>query len=149
MEQLIEAFGIDLKLITTQIINFVVLAAALSYLLYKPVLKLLAEREEKIKQSIVDAEAAAKAHAEATTEKQAILSAAQKEAEAIDARAKDFGQKRTDEMVAAAEVKAAQIIAAAEDKGRQLHEKTLKDSEAEIAKLAVLATEKLLKEKTS
>lgn len=39
MDQLIQAFGIDAKLITVQIINFGILLAALTYFLYKPVLK--------------------------------------------------------------------------------------------------------------
>ena len=73
MEQLISAFGIDVKLITIQIINFVVLAGLLSYFLYKPVLKILDEREEKIKQGIADAEEAAVAKASAVSEKQALL----------------------------------------------------------------------------
>lgn len=147
MEQLIEAFGIDARLIIIQIINFVVLAGLLSYLLYKPVLNLLEAREEKIKQGIADAESAAKANAEATTEKQAILAAAQLEASAIDARAKDFGKQKTEKLVAEANIKAAEVLKAAQQKSEQLKAQTLKDSEAEIAKLAVLAAEKILVEK--
>jgi len=147
MEQLIEAFGVDARLIIIQIINFVVLAGLLSYLLYKPVLNLLAEREEKIRQGILDAEAAAKANAEATVEKQAILAAAQKEASAIDARAKDFGKQKTEELLAEANQKAAEVVKDAEAKSAQLKAQALKDSEAEIAKLAVLAAEKILAEK--
>jgi F-type H+-transporting ATPase subunit b len=147
MEQLIEAFGIDAKLIVIQIINFVVLAGLLSYLLYKPVLKILADREEKIKQGIADAEAAAKANSQATTEKQAILAAAQKEASAIDARAKDYGKQKTEEMMAQATAKASEVISEAENKSAQMKAQALKESEAEIAKLAVLAAEKILAEK--
>jgi len=147
MDQLIEAFGIDARLIIIQIINFVVLAGLLSYLLYKPVLNMLAEREEKIKQGIADAEAAAKANAEATTEKQTILAAAQKEASAIDARAKDFGKQKTEELLAEANAKAATVVSAAEAKSAELKAQALKDSEAEIAKLAVLAAEKILAQK--
>ena len=148
MEQLIEAFGIDAKLIVIQIINFVVLAGLLSYLLYKPVLNILAEREEKIKQGIKDAESAARANAEATAEKQAILAAAEKEAAAIDQRAKDFGKQKTEELLTQANAKAAEIITDAESKGAQLKAQALKESEAEIAKLAVLAAEKILTKKS-
>ena len=148
MEQLIEAFGIDAKLIVIQIINFVVLAGLLSYLLYKPVLNILSMREEKIKQGIQDAEAAAKANAEAVAEKQAILAAAEKEAAAIDQRAKDFGKQKTEELVAEANAKAAEVISEAEAKSAQLKAQALKESEAEIAKLAVLAAEKIVAEKS-
>ena len=60
MEQLIHAFGIDARLILLQVINFGLLMAVLSYLLYKPVLKVLAERQEKIAQGVKDAEEAGK-----------------------------------------------------------------------------------------
>ena len=73
MEQLIEAFGIDVRLIIIQVFNFGILMAVLTYFLYKPVLKMLNEREAKIAQGIKDAEEAAKVRGEATEEKKAIL----------------------------------------------------------------------------
>ena len=145
MEQLIQAFGIDVKGITVQIINFVILMGLLSYFLYKPVLKLLQDREDAIKQGIADAEAAAAAKAEADTERQTVVAAAHKEADDINARAKVAADEKTDEILNNAEDKAAQVIKAAEQKGVDLQAHARKESEAEIAKLAVLATEKLLK----
>lgn len=149
MEQLIEAFGIDVKLITVQIINFVILLAALSYFLYKPLLKLLADREASIKQGIDDAEAAAKAKAEADKEKQQILTAAHSEAAEVNNRAKVAADDRAGEIVKGAEEKSAAMLVDAERKGEELKVKAQKESEAEIAKLAVLAAEKVLREKAS
>lgn len=147
MEQLLHAFGIDVKLIVIQIINFVVLAGLLSYFLYKPVLKILAEREETIKKGIEDAEEAATAKASALQEKQAVLTQAQQEAQEIDAHAQAFAKKKEAEIVAAAQEKATDVIKDAESKSALLKEQALKESEAEIAKLAVLAAEKILREK--
>ena len=147
MEQLLEAFGIDARLIIIQIINFLALAGLLSYFLYKPVLKILNEREEKIKQGIKDAEEAAQAKASALEEKQGILTEAQKEAEALDARAKAFAKEKEEEIIAHAQEKAASVIKDAETKSALLQAQALKESEAEITKLAILAAEKVLKEK--
>ena len=83
MESLIQAFGIDLRLIVIQIINFAVLAAALSYFLYKPVLKLLKDREDKITQGMSDAEQAAKAREMAEEDRKVVLKEAHKEAEEV------------------------------------------------------------------
>jgi F-type H+-transporting ATPase subunit b len=149
MEQLLHAFGIDLRLITIQIINFVVLAGILSYLLYKPVLKMLNDREEKIKQGIADAEAAAVANASAQEKKQEILAAAQKTAEEMDARAKAHAKESEERILAQAQVKASELVKGAEEKGALLKEQALKESEAEIAKLAILAAEKILKGRSS
>lgn len=149
MEQLIHAFGIDAKLIVVQIINFVILVVALSYFLYKPVLKVLADREEKIKQGIHDAEAAAKAKADADKEKQSILSAAHAEAESVATKAKSFADEKSEEIVAQARTKAESVVKDAEAKGEEIKAQAHKESEAEIAKLAILAAEKVLKEKSS
>ncbi len=149
MDQLIHAFGIDVKLIVVQIINFVVLVAVLSYFLYKPVLKMLAEREEKIKQGIKDAESAAAAKADAESEKQSILSNAHSEAEAVATKAKEFAGEKSDTIVAEARDKAESVIKEAEVKGDEIKVRAQKESEAEIAKLAVLAAEKVLREKQS
>jgi F-type H+-transporting ATPase subunit b len=149
MEQLIEAFGIDLRLIIIQVFNFGILMAALTYFLYKPVLKMLNEREEKIAQGMKDAQEAGAAKAEATEEKKAVIAAANKEAEAMTARAKDHAVVKADEIVADAQKKAEQVVKDASLRGEELKTAALKASEAEIAKLAVLAAEKVLKERAS
>ena len=147
MDQLIHAFGIDAKLITIQIINFAILASLLTYFLYKPILKILAEREENIKQGIKDAEDAALAKASAVAEKQALLATAQSEAQAIDARATAFAKEKEADIVAQANDKASDIVRDAQAKSELLKSQALKESEAEIAKLAILAAQKVLLEK--
>ncbi len=149
MEQLIESFGIDGKLIVAQIINFVVLLALLSYFLYKPMLKLLRERQEKIEKGIKDAEAAAKAKATADEEKRAILTAAEQKAADVAASAAMTANARSEEIVAEANDKAANILKAAEATSAELKAKAQKDAEADVAKAAVLAAEAILREKAS
>lgn len=149
MEQLIQAFGIDAKLIVIQIINFFVLMAVLVYFLYKPVLKLLSDREEKITQGIKDAEAAAAAKAQAEEQKQTILSAAHAEAETVAQNAKSFADEKSEAIVAEARSKAEHVIKDAETKGAEIKTRAQKESEAEIAKLAILAAEKVLVEKST
>lgn len=149
MEQLIESFGLDARLIVFQIINFGIVLTALWYFLYTPVLKLLREREDKIKQGLADATAAAAAKAGAESEKRDILAAAHQEAEGIDARARTSAGEQSAAIVAAAEAKAEQVIKNAEALGRDLKTKAERDSEAEISKLAILAAEKILRERAS
>src|SRR3989344_2809326 len=126
MDEIINAFGIDARLIIIQVVNFGILMVALGYFLYKPILRILKEREEKITQGLQDAEAAAQAKAEAGEEKQTIL---------------------TNAHVAAAQTKAGAVLSDAELKREQIKAAALKESEKEIATLAVLAAEKVLREK--
>jgi F-type H+-transporting ATPase subunit b len=149
MEQLIHAFGIDARLITIQVVNFGILMALLSYFLYKPVLKVLAERQEKIAQGVKDAEEAGQAKAEATEEKKLVIAAANKEAEAMTARAKEHAVVKADEILAAAQMKSEQVEKDAALRAGEMKATALKESEAEIAKLAILAAEKVLKGQAS
>lgn len=146
MEEVIKAFGIDLRLIIIQLVNFALLAGVLGYFLYQPVLKLLREREEKIATGLKDAELAAVAKAEAQTEKQAVLSVAHHEAAEVANRAKQAATVQSAEIINLAHEKANAVIKEAESKSEQLRQQALNESEKEVAKLAILATEKLLKQ---
>lgn len=149
MEQLIEAFGIDVKLITVQIINFILLMVVLSYFLYKPVLKVLADRKEAVKQGIADAEAAARAKKDADAEKQKVVTAAHEEAAAIAARATETASEKSARIAEEAQEKKNAVLAEAEREAEEIKKRAEKESEAEIAKMAILAAEKILKGKTS
>lgn len=149
MEQLIQAFGIDARLIVIQIINFIILMAVLSYFLYKPILRLLNDREERIKQGYKDSEAAAAAMSQAESDKQAVLSAVHKEAEEIGKRAKKFADEKSLAILDEARERASDLVRDAESQASVLKQQAQKESEQEIAKLAVLAAEKILKERSS
>lgn len=145
MESLIAAFGIDIRLITIQVINFVVLAGLLSYFLYKPLLRLLSEREEKIRQGLEDADNAGKALAGAEAEKRRILTDAERAAAEIEARAEAHARERGAKIVAAADEAAAEKVRLAEARASALQAEALRQSEAEVAKAAVLAAEEILR----
>lgn len=147
MEAILHTFGIDVRLIIIQIVNFALLAVALWYFLYTPVLNLLREREERIKRGVEDAEAAKEKLARADEERREVVSAAHKEAEEVAARAKEFADERSKEILAAAEDKAAQTIDDAQKKRQELKEAAIRESEAEVAKLAVLAAERVIRER--
>jgi len=146
MDQIIHAFGIDGKLIIIQLINFGILMVALGYFLYKPMLRILDERAAKIAQGLQDAEAAAAAKAEASAEKQTILTGAHLEAGEVAKRAKAAADATAAEIVSGAQDKAAAVLTDAEAKREQIKAAALKESEKEIASLAVLAAEKILRE---
>lgn len=147
MQEIIEAFGIDWRLIVIQVFNFVMLAGILWYFLYTPILKLLSERELKIKKGIEDAEAAGKALALADVEKQTILSAAHGEATAIVHRASGHAEEKGSEIVAEALHKAERVAEDAREKALEIKAQAHKESEAEIAQVAILAAEKIINQK--
>ena len=78
-----DAFGVDLPKLIFQVVNFLLLLYLLNRFLFKPVLKLLDERESRIKKGLEDAEAAAKDRELAKAEREAALDEARKEAQAM------------------------------------------------------------------
>jgi len=149
MQEILTAFGIDWRLIVIQIFNFGILAGALWYFLYTPVLKLLSEREEKISKGVSDAEKAAEALKSADAEKSTILKEAHSEATHIVARGTAHAETKSKEIIDDTQSKIARDLANAKKTADELKLKSLKESEAEIAKLAILGAEKILKEQLS
>lgn len=147
MQDIVATFGIDLRLIIIQMVNFVVLMGILGYFLYNPILNILKEREAKIAKGIKDANDAAVAKASAESEKQQVLSGAHEAAAGVVERARSHAAEVEDTMLKEAQTKAASLIGSAEARATEAARRIEKESEAEIAKLAVLATEKLLRER--
>jgi F-type H+-transporting ATPase subunit b len=147
MEEILHAFGINGKLIIIQIVNFAILAGVLTYFLYTPVLKLLSEREAKIKKGVEDAESATKALETADVEKKHIVGIAHKDAEKISVRAKQYADQKSIEIINEAETKAKHVLAGAHARGEEIKASAQRESESEIAKVAILMAEKILREK--
>lgn len=145
MQEILTTFGIDWRLIVIQIFNFALLLALLWYFLYKPVLAMLDARKEKIEQGVRDAEAAGEKLAVAEEEKAQILKAAHGSAEEVLARAKTAATEKGAEVLADAAQKSERVLADAALKAREIEERARKESENEIARMAILAAEKILK----
>lgn len=147
MEVIFSTFGIDVKLIVVQIINFGLLMAVLGYFLYNPILRILNEREAKITQGLKDAEDAAVRLAEAETEKAGILTEAHNSAKEVAQTAKITAEEQAATIMVKAREDADRVIKSAEAAAVEAKRKAEAESEAEIAKAAILATEKLLRER--
>ncbi|OGG43171.1 hypothetical protein A2841_01675 [Candidatus Kaiserbacteria bacterium RIFCSPHIGHO2_01_FULL_48_10] len=144
MESLLSVFGVDWKLLIAQTINFLILFAGLSYLLYRPVMKMLAERQATIAKGVKDAEAAALAAKETEAARSGIITEANKNAEAIVSRAEAEGKKERVEIVHAAQERSDALLAEARAQATELERQALLKSEKEIARAAILAAEKIL-----
>ena len=93
MGQAIDALGINLPQLIAQIANFFVLLLILRLVLYKPILKMLDERKQRIAEGLnaADIARAEAAQAQANIEEQ--LSVARKEGQDIVANAQAIGTR--------------------------------------------------------
>lgn len=147
MAELFQAFGIDWRLLLIQGINFGILLGALWFLLYKPVLNLLKDRERAIAKGVADAEAAEKAREEIESARSDRIKAAEAEAGEIVQGAKAHSAELKTELTKNAEARAAEIVEGAEARGEEIRNTAQKEAEKDIARLAVLAAEKVLAKK--
>ena len=149
MGELFATFGVNWKLLFIQAINFGLLLSVLTYFLYKPILRIIDERREKIAEGVRTAEAAERKLADAKTESEGIVGSAAREAEGLVASARSRADEKGSEIMKAAEARAAATLKEAGERAEEAQRQALKESEREIARAAMLAAEKILREKTS
>ena len=149
MGALFSAFGVDWQLLLIQLVNFALLLAALTYFLYKPVLRIIDERREKVAEGVRLAQQADKKLEDAKKQGDGMVADAAKEAESLVASARMRATELTAETTKAAEAKATGILKEAQAKGEEQRRLALQESSKEIARAAMLAAEKILHEKNS
>ena len=149
MSALFAAFGIDWRLLLIQAINFALLLSALTYFLYRPVLKIIDDRQKKIAEGVRTAELAQKKLQDATAEGEQIVGGAARDAEGLVATARARAEERGAEIVKLAEVRAQATLKDATERAEESKRAALKESEREIARAAMLAAEKVLRGKNA
>ncbi len=147
MESLISTFHIDLKLFIAQLINFAIVFSVLYLLAFKPLVKTMTDRSEKIDKSLKDADEIEKRLALTEKDREEIIAAAKKQANLIVEEADKRGETRRGELIAKAKEDIGQVINAEKEKMSRDKAETLKEIKKEVADLVVMTVEKLLNEK--
>ena len=145
--ELIKTFGIEWKLLIAQLINFFVLFFLLKRYAYKPILKMLEDRKDKIEKGLKDAEASQKKLVEIETKEKAVLTEARKQAQEIIAKAEEVAVKNKEEIIVAAKAQSEKILS---DSAKKIEtEKALMFQEVkkQVAELVIAATGKIIDEK--
>ncbi len=113
--EILKNFGFEPVFFVAQIINFLILAAIFKRYLYKPVLKMLRDREEKIAKGLHDAESATKALQDADERKDEIIREAAIAAEKIIEETKKSAENLKESLTATAKQEADKILRGARD----------------------------------
>ncbi|MCS7010709.1 MAG: F0F1 ATP synthase subunit B, partial [Anaerolineales bacterium] len=141
-----DKLGLNLGFFLFQIFNFTVMAILLYAWAYKPIVRSLEKRREKIAQGLEDARIAAEARANAEKEAAKIIADAQAKAAQIVRDATERAEQAAKDVRAAAEAEIAKARenALAEAEGER--NRMLSDLRGQIAALAIAATQKLIGE---
>ncbi|MBI5003476.1 ATP synthase F0 subunit B [Candidatus Kaiserbacteria bacterium] len=144
MGELFSVFGVNWQLLIIQGINFAVLLGALTYFLYKPMMKMIDERRAQIAEGVRKAEEADRSLMAAKEEGEALVGAAAREAEALAAAARARADEKGSEIIKTAEAKAEATMRDAAARAEESKRIALQESQREIARTAMLAAEKIL-----
>lgn len=136
--------SIDIVQILLHMLNFVILAGGLTLLLYKPVMKFLAERKAHF-EALEEQSVAAKEESERLQEAYATrISDAEAEIAALRQKAEREGAALAKSYIDEAKEKSAAIVAAAENAAEMRRAQILDSAQTEIGELVLEATQKLL-----
>lgn len=141
-----ERLGISLGFLLFQIFNFTILCILLYAWAYKPILKMLDNRKQKIAQGLEDARVASEARANAEQEAAKILAEAQNKANQVMRDSTDRAEAAALEIRAAAEAEATKEREAALAEVQIERDRMLGDLRSQIAALAIAAAQKLVGE---
>lgn len=136
--------GIDAGVLIAQLINFFLLLALLTLVLYRPVTKMLRERKERIAKGLLDAELAEKRAAQAEAEYQKRLEEARREAQAILAQARENAEKERQAILARAQSEAQELRARTEQELERERREALQALHEQVADLAIDAAGRVL-----
>lgn len=141
-----EALGINLGYLISQIVNFTLLALLLYFVAYKPVLRMLDERSARINKGIQDAEQASRRAAEMEQEFERQMADARREGQEIVAQATQASERAGQEILERArEESRAQIERAKEEISRE-RDLAMADLRRQVAELSLTISEKVLGE---
>lgn len=146
MEQIITVFGVNWKLLLIQGVNFGLLLAILYKFLYKPVLRMVDIRKAKIENAIRDAEKGEALLGQAEAERARIIREATAKGDELLLAAKKHAETSEIMIMKDAHRKAVHLLNEAERNARREHEEMLKKAEREVARMAVLSAEKILRQ---
>ncbi|OGN98757.1 MAG: ATP synthase F0 subunit B [Chloroflexi bacterium RBG_13_50_21] len=138
--------GLNLGFLLFQIFNFAVLCILLYAWAYKPILKMLDNRKQKIAQGLEDARIASEARANAEQDAAKILAEAQTKANQVVRESTDRAETAALEIRAAAEAEATKEREAALAEVQDERDRMLGDLRSQIAALAIAAAQKLVGE---
>lgn len=142
--EILDEFGVKPILLAAQVVNFLLLLFILKRFLYRPLLKVLDERKQKIVAGLRNAEEIEKRLEEITVEKEKRLKEAGLEAEKVLQEA----AKVSDKIVAEARVRAEKDIEKMMEKSQKYldleKEKFNQQMRVEVAGLVVASLEKVI-----
>ena len=145
--KIFSAFGLDIKILIAQLINFAILLFILWKFAYKPMFKILEDRKKKIETGIENAVKAEEKLKEIGEEEKKVMIQAKKEAAKILDEAKVMAEESRKKNIEKTKEEIGQLINQEKENMRLEKAEILKSINREVADLVVATVEKVIAEK--
>ena len=140
VQQIANTFGVDWPHLTAQIISFCIVCLLLHRFAYKPILKMLEERQQQIAQGLADTEKIKAELAQTETQRHEIMILANTQATKLIEEARAAADRMRQQEAIKAIAAADQIIEKAREAAAHQHAVMLAELKREVGGLVVRAT---------
>ncbi len=147
MESIITDFHVDLYALVAQLVNFSIVVAVLYFFAFKPIVKMMTERSDKIAQGLKDAENSRAQLDNTEIETQSLLKEARRQADLIIAEANNQATENQSAILIKTKEQVQAVVNQEKENIENELAKTLLSLKRETALLAVTMAEKILGEK--
>lgn len=144
MSELINALGLDWKMLVAQLVNFGILVAVLYFFAYKPLLKVLRKRSQMIADSLDKTEKIDKLLAKTKEDYKAKLAAAQEQSQEILSKSKQEAEKYRLESITKTQEQIEAMVAQSRTALQAEKDLLLDDIKKDVADLVVTASKKVI-----
>jgi len=146
MGEMVDSLGISWQGLVVQLVNFGILLALLGAFAYKPIMRMLDERTERIREGLEKSEEAEKRAADIDAEAKKALEEARKEGQAMIAQAKETADKRREEDIAQAKKDAEALLERARGEILLEKDRAISELRKEFADITIAAAGKIINE---
>jgi F-type H+-transporting ATPase subunit b len=138
------ALGINVPSFIAQVVNFLILFGLLYLVAYKPVLKMLDDRSNKVKSSLEQAEVIRAQAEKAQEEFKVQIAEASKQGQLVIERASKTGDEIREKAKVEAQTEAEALIVRAKAEIRRERDEVIDELRKEFADLTILAASKVI-----
>ena len=139
-----EDLGFHLPSLIVYLVNFVILLGVLYAVGYKPILRMLDQRSERIRESVETAERVRQEAANQQEEMEKRLQEARQEGQGLLAQAREMAERYREEEREKARQEAESFIARARDEIQRERDGAIEQVRRQFAELAIIAAEQVI-----
>ncbi len=147
--ELLQKLGVDWKLLLAQIANFAILLSVLTLFVYRPLLRVIDERRERIRKAMEDAEKISHEKEELAKAREEALRNIDQECGSFLEKAKNDAERAKAEILRTATLEAQAILAKGHEQLRAERALALRETQKMLATAILRVTENILEREFS